>query len=152
MNARLPSILQIIRSDYMAITLVRVPPALWVLWAVVYLLPAWLNAQPVDLNGFLILILVSVTLYCWLALAWRVNKIRSVFAASVHVKGIITKVWFFRNRGQMSFSYTYLGARHDAKMTLVKSERTVALTNGAQLDLLLDPDDPQRTFLQNLFI
>ena len=152
MQTRLPSIRQIIRIDYLAISLAGVPVAMWVLLAVVYIMPAWLNNQPVELNAFSILVLIAATLYCWLALAWRVNKIRSVFAAGVHVKGVITKIWFFRNRGQMYFNYTYLGAQHDAKMTLVKNETTSALTEGAELDLLVDPDDPKRTFLQNLFI
>lgn len=152
MSDRLPSIFQIIRTDYLAITLAVVPPALWLLLGVVYILPALLNGQAVDINGFLILILLAVTLYCWLALAWRVSNIRAVFAAGIHVQGIITGIWFFRNRGQMCFSYTYLGALHDAKMTLVKNLRTSHLQEGATLDLLVDPNNPDRAFLQDLFI
>ncbi len=148
----MPSILHIIRTDYLCITLAGVPPALWVLLLVVYLLPALLNTAALDLSGFSILALIAMTLFCWLALAWRVNQIRSVFAAGLHAKGVVIKIWFFRQRGQMIFTYTYLGSSHTAKMTLVKNETTSALTEGAELDLLVDPDDPKRIFLQNLFI
>jgi hypothetical protein len=81
-----------------------------VLLLVVYLLPALLNTAALDLSGFSILALISVTLFCWLALAWRVNQIRSVFAVGLHAKGVATKIWFFRQRGQMTFTYTYLAA------------------------------------------
>ncbi|MDR3575793.1 MAG: hypothetical protein P4L50_18180 [Anaerolineaceae bacterium] len=152
MTAYLPSVFRIIRRDYLAITLAWVPVTMWLLYGVVYLLPALLDHQPVSANGFLILILVGLTLYSWLALAWRITNIRAVFSAGIHVQGIITGLWFFRNRGQMCFSYKYQGIIHDAKMTLVKGPQTRTLKEGASLDLLVDPDNSERTFLQDLFI
>jgi len=151
-NTRLPSIIQIISIDYLAITMAVVPIALWALLGVVYIMPAALDGKPVDLSSFLILLLLALTAFCWLALAWRVSKIRAVFAAGIHVKGIITGIWFFRNRGQMCFSYNYQGSIHDARMTLVKNQRSLALKEGAMLELLVDPDNAERTFLQDLFI
>jgi hypothetical protein len=152
MSIRLPSIFHIIRVDYLAITLAVVPLALWALFGVIYLLPAVLNAQAVEVSGFLLLLLVAVTLYSLLALAWRVSNIRAVFVAGIHVQGTITGVWFFRSRGQICFSYNYLGSIRDAKMTLIKNQCTRTLQKGATLDLLVDPDNPDRTFLQSLFI
>ena len=152
MNGPLPSPFKIIPRDYLAFTLAGVPAPLWLLFIVVYGLPAALNGQPVDINGYLILLLLAVTGYCWLALAWRVTKIRSVFSSGIRVQGTVTKVWFFRQRGQVSFNYSYLGTSHQAKITLVKNKFTSAIQPGDKLTLLVDPDQPSRTFLQELFI
>jgi hypothetical protein len=150
-NTLVPGLYQILRNDYLSITFAVTPLMLWVLWFAVDVLPSWLNGQKVWLGWQLLLALIGITGLCWLVVGWRVSLIHSILQDGGLVEGIITRVWFVQSRGQVECSYTYMRQAYQAKITLVKNERTSQMTVGEPLTLVVDPDDPKRVFVRDLF-
>jgi hypothetical protein len=147
-----PSTLKIIRNDFLAYPTSIIPLMLWLLYFAVDLLPAWLNSRPVPLDPGPILLLVGVTLLSGLIIVWRVYTIRYVFENGTAAEAVIKNIWFFGSRGRLEVSYPCNGAPVDARIRILKNPHTQALTNSTQVSVVIDPEDPQRFFLQKLFL
>jgi hypothetical protein len=148
---RIPSILQILRNDYLAITLAFTPLILWLLPLVVYGLPAALGTRTPALNPLALPGMAAITVFCWAALVWRVTMVRTIFANGDLVEGIITRIWFYRQRGQCELSFTHMGMVCTAKSTLVKTEKARRLAVGGKVMLVVDAGDVKRVFLRDLY-
>jgi hypothetical protein len=147
-----PSIPQILRNDTLGVTMAVVPFALWLLFGAVVILPATLGSEKLNLNPPVLAGLGLVTAYCWIVLAWRMWMIHSIFAEGILVNGVIANIWFFRQRGRCKLQYNYMGTAYETLNTLIYNERTRRLTAGARVTLVIDPQDPKRVFLRDLYL
>ena len=150
-SSKTPSISQILRNDYLSITLIFTPIILLALPLVAYWLPAALGTFTPPLSPLAAPALAGVTLFCWGTLAWRVAMVRNIFSSGDVVEGTITRIWFYRQRGQCELTYTHLGNSCTAKSTLVKTEKAQGLAVGKKVTLVVDPQDAERVFLRDLF-
>ncbi len=147
-----PSTVQIIRNDYLAFFTTIVPPALWLLFIVIYIMPDALNGQPVHLPIDRLLILAVLTLIFAALLAWRVIDLRALFAEGARVDGTITRLRFLGDGGWITYRYTFQGEPYEIRRRLIKTERSLRLKNGAAVRVVVDPGEPRRSFIEQLFL
>jgi hypothetical protein len=146
-----PTTIRIIQNDYLAYTLVWIPPCLWLLFAAADLLPGWLAAPVPSVDVTVLFGLAAASLFCALALAWRITTVRAIISEGAQVSAEITALWFFSNRGRVKYQYIYQGATYNTQCTLVKNERLRRLVTGDRVTLSVDPADPKRVFLLELY-
>ncbi len=100
--------------------------------------------------------------FFWFALAavgvgipglfWRISTIRSVFEQGVRVDGVVTSVWFYKDRGRADFQYSHEGTVYQGGNPLHKTARTKALWEGESVTLVVDPQRPTRAFIEHLYV
>ncbi len=151
-SSSLPSPFQIIRSDYLALFATTVPPLLWLVFIAVYIFPDAINRHPVHLPGSLVLLLVCATTMFWVALGWRVLDLRDLFASGARVKGTITNLWFLGDGGWVTCYYSYQGTPYELRTRIIKTARAVQLKKYAHATLVVDPRQPRRYFIEQLFV
>jgi hypothetical protein len=151
-QGRSPSPYQILRNDYFGVTMAVAPFMLWLLLGAVAILPAALGSEKLNLNPLMLAGLGLATAFCWIALIWRIWMVRTIFAEGTLVNGVITNIWFFRQRGSCKLQYNYMGTAYEIQNTLIYSKRTCKLAAGSRVTLVVDPQDPKRVFLRDLYL
>ena len=151
-DKQVPSISCIFRNDALAITLAVTPLALWLLFMAVDVLPQLADGQSLVLNRQMVLALVCITGFCWLAMGGRVVQVGAIFADGRVVEGQVTSIWFFRGRGQMTCEFTFEGRAYRARCNLVRSERVLGIISGQPVTLVVDAQNPRRVFVRDAFI
>jgi len=152
MNNPVPSISSLLRNDTLAVTFAFTPLVLLLLPLAVYGLPALLGGPTAPLHPLALPGLAILAIFSWSVLVWRVLSLRAIFADGDRVEGVITRIWFFRQRGQCELSYTRMGMPITAKSNLVRTERSRRLAVGQKVTLVVDPRDDQRVFICALYL
>ncbi len=147
-----PSPVQIIRNDYLALFTTTVPPLFWLVLIVVYIFPNAINSHPVHLPGGLVLLLVCATALFWMVLAWRVWDLRDLFSSGAWVKGTVTNIWFLGDGGWVTCCYSYQGTQYELRRKIVKTARALQLKEYTPVTLIVDPRQPRRFFIRQLFV
>lgn len=100
----------------------------------------------------LALVLLPLSL-AGLALAfWRVSLIRRVIEEGVQMPATIVRASFFRGRGRVEVVYTYQGERFLSRNLVVKNKSTRSLAEGMPVLVMIDPENPRRAFVQELYV
>lgn len=152
-----PSLARIVKSDYVALLTVLSPLVVWLMYlalACFGYLPNPKGRKPLsdsDAPFFLKLALVS-TLICIPLLIWRVRHFQTVFANGEAVNGRIEKVYFFRDRGRIEFTYTYAGRQYRAKNALHKTKAATAFREGDEVVIVASRSNPKRAYIRDLFV
>jgi hypothetical protein len=153
-----PSTFRIIQSDYLALLGVLVPIVSLIMYiAVAYFgyFPGLRGRDPIQgtegaplfLNLFIAGLVIGVPLAIW-----RIRSIQRLFSKSVEVVGQITDVSFHRDRGRVEYSYTYQGQAYSGGNAIMKTGKTQKLRSGNEVVLLVNPDDPRRALIRDLYI
>lgn len=95
---------------------------------------------------------IGVTVIGIPVLVRRYHTISSVFADGEQTKGEITGIGFFRGRGVVKYSYTFHGQKHASDNAINKNGRTRKLKIGQKVTVLVDPKDPKRAFIQEIYL
>ena len=82
---------------------------------------------------------------------WRVVVIQHVFASGVEVAGHIVHTWLIRGRGRIEYVYDYEGQTYRRGNAVSKNRRTVSLKLGNEVTIVVDPANPKRAFIQELY-
>ena len=153
-----PSVFRIIQSDYVALLGVLVPLVSLIMYiAVAYFgyFPGFRGRDPIQgTEGaplFLNLFIAGLVLGVPLAI-WRIRSIQQLFSKSVEVVGQITQVSFHRDRGRVEYSYTYQSKAYTGGNAIMKTGQTQKLRSGDQVVLLVNPDDPKRALIRDLYV
>ena len=85
-------------------------------------------------------------------LAWRVSVFRSLFANGHRVAGRVASVFFFKDRGRIEYDYEYAGKALRSGNAVHKTKRTTSVEEGSVVTVLVDPNNPKRTILLDLYI
>lgn len=142
-----PSFFKIILTDYAAFMSVMVPVFSWAFY--LYLL--WSGREGVSTSVYPFLF-GAFTLIAVACLIWRVLLINSVFADGIEVSAMISKVYFYRDRGRIFFNYTYMGNQYKGSNSVMKWRRTKAMEAGMAMTAIVDSNHPNRAYLRDLFV
>lgn len=142
-----PSLIKILTVDYLAFMAVIMPVVFWG----VYLFMLFTDrANPSDL--VLPVIFGAVTLVALIVLAWRITLINGIFRDGFEVPATIVGIFFYRDRGRITFTYTYQGQQLKGGNAVHKVRSTQMLAKGDEVTVLLDRSHPRRAFIRDLFI
>jgi hypothetical protein len=83
---------------------------------------------------------------------WRLRTIQQLFASGVEVTGQIKDIFFHRDRGTVQYSYTYLGQAFLSGNAIMKTRQTQKLQPGDQIILLINPEQPKRALIRDLYV
>jgi len=145
MQSRTPSLSRVISTDYPSFLSVLFPIVFW--GFSIYFFFAGNNA----LRLFLPLA-IGVTVVGVPVLVQRYRTISSVFANGTQTKGIVTGLSFFRGRGRVEYSYTFQGEKQVSGNAINKNSRTRKLRVGEAVTVIVDPDNPKRAFIQEIYL
>jgi hypothetical protein len=87
-----------------------------------------------------------------LSAAWRVYTIVSTFNDGFAVPATVQNVWYFRDRGRVEYIYTYRGEKYQGGNAIHKSKYTRFLETQDRVTVLVDGNNPKRSFIQELYV
>ena len=153
-----PSIVRIVQSDYLALLGILFPAVSFVMYVCVAyfgFFPGFRGHDPIQgTEGaplFFYMVIIGLAVGLPLAL-WRIRSIEQMFANSREVAGHITNIYFHRDRGRVEYSYTYQGQNYSGGNAIMKTGKTRQLHSGDQVVLLVNPDDPARALIRDLYV
>ncbi|HEX9838566.1 MAG TPA: DUF3592 domain-containing protein, partial [Anaerolineales bacterium] len=82
----------------------------------------------------------------------RYRTISSVFEDGTEAKGVVTGLSFFRGRGRVQYSYTFQGEKQTSDNAINKNGRTRKLRVGEAVTVIVDPNDPKRAFIREIYL
>lgn len=131
-------------TDYWASLGWIAPLTVWAMFLLVY----FLNSR-VDM--LLLWICLGVTVTAPVLLVWRYSMIASVFGMGSEVPGHISQVGFYRGRGRVVYTYTYLGEKLESGNAVQSNGATRNLQIGQAVTVVVDRENPKRAFLKALY-
>jgi hypothetical protein len=145
MQNQSPSLFRIISTDY--------PSYLSVLFPVVFgAFTVYFLITNNNSSQLFLLITALVTIIGVPTLIQRYRTISSVFTNGTPAKGLITAIGFLRGRGRVEYSYTAQGERYTSRNAINRNGRTRKLRVGQNVNVVVDPDDPKRAFIQEIYL
>jgi Protein of unknown function (DUF3592). len=95
---------------------------------------------------------IGVTIIGIPVLLQRYKTISSVFANGEQTKGVITSIGFFRGRGSVGYSYSFHGEKLTSSNAINRNSHTRNLRVGQTVKVFVDPDNPKRAFIQEIYM
>jgi hypothetical protein len=139
-----PSVLRILRTDYLASMTVLAP---LVLWGMAIFFPIFGQTD----SAFFVSLAGAVTVIALPVLLWRVSVISSTLINGIDVAGVISGAGFFRGRGRITYIYSYQGEKLKCSNAVQQNKQTNALAVGSSVTVILDPNNPKRAFIRELY-
>ncbi len=144
---RQPSLIKILTIDYVAFIAFLFPIVLWGFYIVLTIL------QKVKIPEFVLpATFAAITVVAIGILVWRVQVVNAVFNDGSEIPATISNVFFFRDRGRVDYVYTYQGQKYISGNAVHKVKQTESLYIGQQVILMVDPNNPKRAFIRDLYI
>lgn len=137
-----PVLFRILINDYLCFLSAITPIFIWFAY--------FMNRSGLD--DFMLYISISVTSVAIPLLIWRIIYFFKLFKTGEETAAVIIGVLFFRGRGRVDYNYSYKGTDYTAGHAIMKNRRTIQLAPGQQIDILVNPDNPTKAVIQNLFI
>jgi len=78
--------------------------------------------------------------------------ISSVFGNGIETSGTIQKIYFFRGRGRVEYVYSFQGQKYMSGNAINRTKTTRALSDGQHITLLVDPNNPKRAFVKEIYL
>src|SRR5574341_1001541 len=145
MQNRSPSLFRVISTDY--------PSFLSVLFPVFFIgFSVYFFFAKNDALQLFLPLAIGVTVIGIPVLVQRYRTISSVFADGMPTQGIVTGIGFFRGRGRIEYSYTVQGEKQMSANAINKNSRTRKLRVGQKVTVLVDPKDPKRAFIRDIYL
>lgn len=144
---RQPSIMKIITVDYAAFLATVFPIVMWGMYGVM------LYLGNIDSSGKTYPTLTGIiTIVSALVLIWRIRLFFHIFTEGVEAPATISKVFFFRDRGRLDYSYTYQGQQYNSGNAVHRVKQTRNLKPGDQVIVIVDPNHPKRAYVRDLYL
>ena len=135
-----PSIISILRTDYTALLSIAVPVVFWALFL--------LGTRAL----FFFYLGIIATLVGIPIFVWRIHSIKTIFSRGIEITCRITKIWLYRDRGRVEYTYTYQGQTYNGGNAIQKTERTKMLQPGLEVPLIIDSENPKRAIVKELYV
>jgi hypothetical protein len=153
-----PSIVLIIKSDYLAYIGVLIPVIIFVMY-IGFSFVDYLNVFREDktiqwaesLSVFFYVFVVGFVVGVPLAI-WRIRYIQKLFSNGIEVVGQITNISFYKDRGKFEYTYTYQGQVYFGNNAIMETEKTHRLLAYSQVVLLVNPDEPKHALIRDVYI
>lgn len=133
-----------INNDFSITLAILIPVLLWF----VYLLSLFITRS--GLNVVLVLA-VAATLLAPLYFWYRLRALRKVLEEGRTVEGLIRNVYFYSDRGRVHYSYQLDGKNYTSSSALHRTTETLAYRDGQTVLLAVDPANPNRAYLRDLY-
>jgi hypothetical protein len=149
-----PRIAQILKNDFLALLLLLAPVVTWGIYvakASGVLSKPGRAATDSGPSPVFLAIAVGLTLLCLTILILRIRGMQRLFATGKVVTGRITSIYFADDRGRVEYSYSLGGQQRSGGMALHKTKATAALAEGQEVEILVDPDKPDRSLIARLY-
>lgn len=82
----------------------------------------------------------------------RIARIRRIIQTGERVEGGITDIRFIKDRGRVSFRYLLNGEVVEGGAPVMKNATTLQLIPGTVVELALDPEDPSKAIVVELYV
>lgn len=105
----------------------------------------------IEREGYLLLIPGFATPLLLLVLAWRVQRIKALFAKGIEVRGNITSIYLVKDRGRLAFAYVYEQNRFQSWLPVHKTKRVLGFQVGQSVVVLVDAANPNLAIVKELF-
>lgn len=149
---------RILKSDYPSLLLLILIGVAWVIaiiGGVFDALPQRGGAgiTPVDqaTKWGMFVIAGVLTLVCGWFASQRIKNIKRIISDGIEVKGRIQSIYFARDRGRVEYDYEYNGQAYHAGNAIWKNRETTKLSEGDDIDLIVDSAKPSRAFIKTLY-
>jgi len=140
-----PSLFRVISTDY--------PSFLSVLFPIVFGgFSAYFFIAGNDALQLFLLLAIGATVLGVPYLVQRYRNISSVFTDGIEVQGTVTKMFFFRGRGSVEYSYTVQGKKQTSSNAINKNSRTRSLKVGQTVTVVVDRSDPKLAFIKEIYL
>jgi hypothetical protein len=144
-----PTLVRILMMDYVAVLGIAIAVAAP---AVLVLAYAGLLGEQTDEDiMFWVVAAILGILVGTSIVALRVRSILDLFSRAVEVRGAIVRVWFTKDRGRVDYRYTFRGRDYSSGKAIMRNRRTAALESGRDIVVVVDPQNPRRSFIRDLY-
>jgi hypothetical protein len=141
MNNDRPSLFRILVIDYISFMSFLVPLVAWF----VYFL-AGPHPDSTVLIASICLTGAAVPLFLW-----RVYYFLRMFDAGVQTPAIIQKFLYTKSRGRIEYTYNYQGEEYYGHDNVYRYTGVREIALGLQVTALVDPNNPQKAVIKDLF-
>ncbi|MEN8242616.1 MAG: DUF3592 domain-containing protein [Chloroflexota bacterium] len=142
MEKQRPSLFRIAFTDYPTFLSLISPLILWIGY--------FLSKSGTDSS--LLYISIAVTVAAIPVIIWRILYFLKIFDVGEEATAEILGVRFYRSRGRVDFNYTYKGTDYTSSNLLLASERVRNLTAGKEVTVLVNPENPKKSVIRDMFI
>jgi hypothetical protein len=141
-----PSIFKVVTTDYTAFSALIFPLAM----GAFYLFMSLTEENPVDL--IVPIIFGASAVIAIIVLFWRIQLFNTIFSDGMSANATINKVWFFRDRGRINYSYRYLGQNYMSGNVVMKVKKARQLQMGDQVAVMINRNNPKQAFIRDLYL
>ena len=145
MQNQRPSLFRVISVDYLSLLSTLFPITFWIFSAYYFYIGD-------DSLQFFVLLSTAISVVGIPLLFWRYRIISSAFDDGTEAQGTIIGVSFFRGRGRVNYAYSFQGQKLVSGNTINRTKYTKDLTNGQQVTILIDRNDPKRAFVKEIYL
>lgn len=132
------------RTDYYTFLSILFVVILWVFFALFQILNPSIptNSLFTALGVSFVALIIGI---------WRIQMILALFNSGIKLSATITESWFFRGHGRIDYTYTYRGHDYLSGNDLVPTGEAKRLRVGDRVTVIIDPDNPARAIIMDLF-
>jgi hypothetical protein len=140
------SLAKLIKTDYVAFISALTPLILCGIYLVVPLVSkeSWKDNTILLIYGAMVVLSLGLFI-------WRIQVFRSVFNDGIETLATLISIYYYRGRGRLQYTYSYLGQEYTARNIVNRIAATRALTLGQQVVVLVDPSNPKRALIRDLY-
>jgi len=106
---------------------------------------------PVDERFLHYCIFGSLAIIGLIGFICRISVIKSYFVNGIEVKGVITDLMYWRDRGRIMFNYTIEGQEHRGKLAIHTTKATANLGKGYEIKVLVKPENHSKAIIMDVF-
>jgi hypothetical protein len=82
----------------------------------------------------------------------RYHVLKLYFNDGVDIKGVIVKIWFYKDRGRVNYTYQIEDKAYIKGLAIMKTKETSVLSEGMSINLLVKKDNHKKAIIKDLFI
>ena len=139
--------MRIIQNDFWAFNATIAPVVFWLFYALAIIC----KEETLLISVFLILA-ITTTVASPAVLFWRYKWIHFLYENGREAKAIIHIVNFYKGRGKIDYIYSYQGQKYLSENFVIKTKQTMLYKIGNEVDVLINPNNPKRATIKNLYI
>ncbi len=95
---------------------------------------------------------LCLILLCSLIFVMRVKSIYNYFSEGTEVRGVITNIVFFKDRGKITYQYQNNNENHQSSIAVHKCKKTKSMQTGESVKVILKRDLPRKSIIKDLYI
>ncbi len=144
---RRPSLARVLNIDFAALAAWLYPLLFWVIYGLV-----WLFNRAGAADWRLLAAVLGTTGVGAAALAWRVGVFMRVFAEGMTAEAVVSGLGFYRGGGHVAYTYGVDGQTVTGGNAVTRDPAISGLRVGQAVTVVVDPRNPRRAFIRDLYL